>query len=391
MQSMRSSDARWSAVIRAAVLMCGMAVTVGAGADSCMVSPTQKEIVSGRFGKFRNGGVENHGSSNQTPHMHDGLDFSTSNANQPLFATTEGVVTWVGVRGSAGNTVMIKRPSGDIVAYYHLSGFDPAMKVGAQVQPGQVVGISGNTNRGNETTGNMAKHLHFVYGASNSVAARVKAFTANAGQGPFNPAQLPSVFNQQSGIGWKTDPSPYFCKTYPIVDGNPAQAGILGSDTKQQHAILFGSVPNGGTPPNLHFESSQVSAGNADAVIANSRGSSVEAMIKDTEGYGALPSAPLGGYETMSASEMMFTESTRRFTDAKWANELPKLSLRALWIDYDRAIGVGNYLDEAIYRKKERVEALLAIYTSQKIGNARNSVKNAHAVATKNAVVNAIK
>ncbi|MBN0934105.1 M23 family peptidase, partial [Pseudomonas aeruginosa] len=57
-------------------------------ADTCMVSPTEKQTVSGRFGKFRGGGAGNFGSANQKPHMHDGLDFSTSGASQPLYATT---------------------------------------------------------------------------------------------------------------------------------------------------------------------------------------------------------------------------------------------------------------------------------------------------------------
>ena len=65
-------------------------------ADTCMVSPTEKQTVSGRFGKFRGGGAGNFGSANQKPHMHDGLDFSTSGASQPLYATTDGKITFIG-------------------------------------------------------------------------------------------------------------------------------------------------------------------------------------------------------------------------------------------------------------------------------------------------------
>lgn len=351
------------------ILLAALATVVSSAmaADTCMVSPTDKEVVSGRFGKFRNGGTANHGSSNQQPHMHDGLDFSTSNANQPLYATTDGEVIWAGAHSSAGNTVMIKRPTGDIVAYYHLSGFATGLKVGAKVTPGQQIGISGNTNRGSESSGGMAKHLHFVYGTAQKDDARAKAFPENAGRGPFNPGQLPSAFYQQKNIGWKTDPSPYFCKTYSIQDGNPAQYPVLGKDTKEQYAILFGSVPPGGTPPNVKFESSQVAAANADVAIANAAGTTPTAMLKDSDGYGSLPTAPIGGYDTMSTSEMMLTEATRRFMDANWNTNITKVSSRALWVDYNRAIGVGNYLAEATYRKKEKVEALLAIYTSQKM------------------------
>ncbi|MGP1609760.1 MAG: M23 family metallopeptidase, partial [Burkholderiales bacterium] len=191
--------------------------------------------------------------------------------------------------------------------------------------------------------------------------------------------------------GWKTDPSPYFCKTYAIQDGNPAQYPVLGKDTKEQYAILFGSVPSGGTPPDVKFESSQVAAANSDVAIANATGTTVVAMLKDSDGYGSLPTAPIGGYDTMSTSEMMLTEATRRFSDANWNNNITKVSSRALWVDYNRAIGVGNFLAEATYRKKEKVEALLALYTSLKMKRIRMQVQASHERAQRNFVARSIK
>jgi hypothetical protein len=47
-------------------------------------------------------------------------------------------------------------------------------------------------------------------------------------------------------------------------------------------------------------------------------------------------------------------------------------------VDFNRAVGVSNYMAEAIYRKKERVEALLAIYTSQKTERLRKQTAAAH-------------
>jgi murein DD-endopeptidase len=373
------------------ILLAALATVAGAAmADTCMVSPTAKETVSGRFGKFRNGGAANHGSSNQQPHMHDGLDFSTSNANQPVFASDAGTITLAGAHGSAGNTIMIKRTNGDIVAYYHLSGIASGLAAGMTVKAGQQLGLSGNTNRGSESVGKMLKHLHFVYGTAQKDDARAKAFPENAGRGPFNPGQLPAAFNQQQGIGWKTDPSPYFCKTYAIQDGNPAQYPVLGKDTKEQFAILFGSVPAGGTPPNIKFESSQVAAANSDVAIANAAGTTAVAMLKDSDGYGSLPTAPIGGYDTMSTSEMMLTEATRRFSDANWNTNITKVSSRALWVDYNRAIGVSNYMAEAIYRKKERVEALLATYTAQKMKGIRLKTDAARERALRNDVARSI-
>ena len=368
------------------VAALGLAVYAhSAIADTCMVSPTDKEVVSGRFGKFRGGGSGNFGSANKKAHMHDGLDFSTSGASQPVYATTEGVIAFVGSRGSAGNTVLIKRDNGDIVAYYHLSGFAYGVKRYATVKPGQQLGLSGNT-----PSSSMTKHLHFTYGTAQKDAARAKAFAENAHRGPFNPAQLPPVFNRQDDIGYKTDPAPYFCQTYSIQDGHPEHYPILGKDTKAQHQILFGNVPSGGVAPDSTAEPVQVAAANADAALAEADGKTPEMYLSDADGYGALPTAPIGGYDTMSVSEMMMTEATRRFSDAEWNNSITHVSSRALWVDYNRATGVSNYLSEAIYRKKEKVEALLAVYASQKLAGQRAQTDWAHQRAQKGAVSRSI-
>ncbi|KWZ71675.1 M23 family metallopeptidase [Pseudomonas aeruginosa] len=367
------------------LVLAALVAVTPALADTCMVSPTEKQTVSGRFGKFRGGGSGNFGSANQKPHMHDGLDFSTSGASQPLYATTDGKITFIGNRRSAGNAILIERSNGDVVAYYHMSGFATGLKKGMEVKAGQYIGLSGNT-----PSDKMVKHLHFTYGTAQKDEARAKAFTQDAAKGTFNPAQLPFAFNQQQGIGWKTDPAPYFCATFPIQDGNPQHYPILGKDTKEQHAILFGNVPPGGVAPNVKFEPAQVAAANADAALAAAEGKSPAEWLSDTDGYGALPTAPIGGYDTMSTQEMLLTEAGRRFGDAEWNNNITKVSSRALWSDYVHAVGVGNYMAEAVYRKKERVEALLATYTAQKLARQREQTAAAHDRAQRGGVLRSI-
>ncbi len=372
----------------AVLAMAGMASS--AAAQSCLVSPTTKEVVSGRFGKFRAGGAANFGSSNAAAHMHDGLDFSTSNSQVALYSVTEGKVAFVGPRGSAGNAVLIKRSNGDIVAYYHMSGFAPGIEKGATVTPGELIGISGNTNAGGGSVGGMARHLHFVYGVAQEDEARAKAFPASAAEGPFNPGQLPSAFNRQSGIGWKTDPSPFFCKTYPIQDGHPEDAAILGGDTKAQYQKLFGSVPPpGGVPASsTQFSVGQVEAANQDAALALAAGKAGNAggVLSDVSGYGSLPQAPIGDYDTMSRREMLLTEANRRFSSADWNASITKVDSRALWVDYLKAVGVGNYLAQAIHEKRARIEALLAVYESLKMARMREQVKSAQEAAVRQSI-----
>ncbi len=341
---------------------------------TCMISPTQKEVVSGRFGKYRPGGAGNHGSAVKTPHMHSGLDFSTSGQSQPVYATTDGVVSNAGFSSSAGNTVYIKRDNGDIVSYFHLSGFADGIKKGAQVKAGQLVGISGNT-----PAATMAKHLHFEYGTATRDEARAKAFSENAQRGPFAPGQLPSVVKQKAGLGWRTDPAPYFCETFPIQDGHPEHYPILGRDTKAQHDILFGSVPDGGVAPNAQYDDVAVAAANMDAKAAGASGQLPEMQLSDADGYGALPQPPLGEYDAMSPLEMLETEGMRRFGSAQWNTNLTQVSSRALWVDYNLAQGVATRLDAEILRKKERIDALFAALVAARGGAlAQDAQRNAH-------------
>src|SRR5471030_65000 len=353
--------------------------------DTCMVPPTTQQQVSGRFGKFRPGGAGNFGSGNANPHMHDGLDFTTGGVAGAVLATTDGTVTWARLRGSAGNTVMIKRGNGEIVAYYHMSSI--AVNEGDTVAAGQRIGTSGNTGMG----AGSAVHLHFVYGVPNSSNVRAKSFSADAGKNPsFNPAQLPNSISSTT-FGYPTDPSPYFCQSFPIQ--NDGLYPVLGDNTKDQYARLFGSTPTMGVPPSMQFDATQVAAANGDALQAAARGGSgnLASMLSDSDGYGALPSAPLGDYETMSPLEMMSTEAKRRFSDAQWSTNVVKVSSRALWVDYVRAVGVSTYMEEAIREKKERVDALLALYTSQKLAARRARVSYAAQRAQQAAVVGAIK
>ena len=71
-------------------------------------------------------------------------------------------------------------------------------------------------------------------------------------------------------------------------------------------------------------------------------------------------------------------------------NNITKVSSRALWVDFNRAVGVSNYMAEAILSKKERVEALLAIYTSQKTERLRKQTAAAHERAQRGDVARSI-
>src|SRR5699024_12855333 len=85
---------------------------------------------------------------------HDGLDISPipSGSNLAILAADDGIVSFAGVRGGYGNTVMITH--GDITTLYgHLSSIN--VTEGQKVSQGQQIGLMGTTG---SSTG---VHLHF--------------------------------------------------------------------------------------------------------------------------------------------------------------------------------------------------------------------------------------
>jgi hypothetical protein len=145
-----------------------------------------------------------------------------------------------------------------------------------------------------------------------------------------------------------------------------------------QYNKLFGAAPPMGVPPTTQFDPVQVAAANGDALQAAAKGAtSMANVLNDADGYGSLPSPPIGDYETMSPAEMLSTEAQRRFADSEWNKSITQVSSRALWVDYTRATGVSIYLTAAIRQKQERMEALMAVYTAQKLAGKRAQVEAA--------------
>ncbi|WP_439577093.1 M23 family metallopeptidase [Elioraea sp.] len=86
--------------------------------------------------------------------MHRGVDFAAPTGT-PVYAAGEGSVAFAGWRGNYGRTVILRHSGGISTLYAHLSSIPAAIRPGARVRQGQVIGRVGSTGM---STG---PHLHY--------------------------------------------------------------------------------------------------------------------------------------------------------------------------------------------------------------------------------------
>jgi murein DD-endopeptidase MepM/ murein hydrolase activator NlpD len=86
--------------------------------------------------------------------FHAGKDVQAP-MGSPIYAVSDGTVTFVGSQKGYGNTIMIDHGNGTVSLYAHQSAFAEGIVVGSKVTKGQVIGYVGSTG---VSTG---PHLHF--------------------------------------------------------------------------------------------------------------------------------------------------------------------------------------------------------------------------------------
>ncbi|MFI3240933.1 MAG: peptidoglycan DD-metalloendopeptidase family protein [Bacteroidales bacterium] len=75
---------------------------------------------------------------------HTGVDYAAPSGT-PVHSVADGVVTFCGWSGGAGNYIKIKHPGGFETGYMHLRNFAKGIKLGAHVKQGQLIGNVGST------------------------------------------------------------------------------------------------------------------------------------------------------------------------------------------------------------------------------------------------------
>jgi murein DD-endopeptidase MepM/ murein hydrolase activator NlpD len=157
----------------------------GAGAQRvAFFAPVQGRITSG-FGMRRHPIL---GYSR----LHAGLDFGAP-WGAPIFAVSDGVVSFAGRRGGHGNYVRLEHGGGLGTGYGHMSRI--AVSPGTQVRGGQVIGYVGSTGL---STG---PHLHYeVYKAGHTVDPLSVRFAAAAAVDPGQAAALKARLAQLKSV-----------------------------------------------------------------------------------------------------------------------------------------------------------------------------------------------
>lgn len=109
--------------------------------------PIDEPCINGYFGQRRN---YNDGA---LYYYHTGIDFEVCAPNLNIYAPAAGRVVFAEEMIVRGNAILIDHGWGIYSGYWHLSEFN--VDVGDYVQPGDLIGIIGNTGR------SMGPHLHF--------------------------------------------------------------------------------------------------------------------------------------------------------------------------------------------------------------------------------------
>ena len=114
------------------------------------------------------------------PHL--GVDYAAK-IGTPVKTIGDGRVTYIGYSKIAGKTIKIRHNSTYNTAYKHLNGYARKLRVGSNVEQGQVIGYVGTTGR---STG---PHLHFELKKNKRIVDPLSEKFPTAD--PFPPQHLP--------------------------------------------------------------------------------------------------------------------------------------------------------------------------------------------------------
>lgn len=360
-----------------------------------LAMPQRFSRSAGRFGEFR-GRTKGDG-------YHAGIDMTLANNNDDdLKAPGGGVVDNSYYALWMGNVIQVRRPNNDMYQFLHMKN-NVANKwpKGKEVTQGDMIGEVGGTGKP-PGQGSYAKHLHFNYILPPSQKSRWRNLwlsknSKNIGSSKFTLHS--SKFTAPSGVGLKTDPTPYLAEDLKVKpDG---YSPWLGSTIRQQFNVLYNTkLPLGpGATANLKpvpalpvfnngfewtpdmlaaakgslIKGAEYSnwSGYQNAFGSNSMSYQVLASFissDDGEQFGSLPQPedPIS-IDKMTPRQMVDAIASQRLGNAAWEKAMLKLSSKGLLTEYIMMTSAENYLEQQNQELRNRVELLIAGLTQARL------------------------
>lgn len=360
-----------------------------------LAMPQRFKRSAGRFGEFR-GRSKGDG-------YHAGIDMTLVNNNDDdLRAPGGGVVDNSYYALWMGNVIQVRRPNNDMYQFLHMKN-NVAKKwpKGKEVTQGDMIGEVGGTGKP-PGEGSYAKHLHFNYILPPSQKSRWRNLwlsknSKNIGSSRFTLHS--GKFTAPSGVGLKTDPTPYLAE-----DLNVKKDGYtpwLGSTIRQQFNVLYNTkLPVGpGATANLkpvpampvfnngfEWTPDMLAAAKGSLIKGaeysdwsgyqgafGSNGMSYQALASfissdDGEQFGSLPQPedPIS-IDTMTPRQMVDAIASQRLGNAAWEKAMLKLSSKGLLTEYIMMTSAENYLEQQNQALRNRVELLIAGLTQARL------------------------
>jgi len=103
------------------------------------------------------------------PAQHNGVDYAAP-VGSPVYVSRPMTVVSIGEQSGYGNVIETRDAAGVRYIFAHMDGFPPDLKKGDSLNPGAVVGYTGNSGK---STG---AHLHYETRMFDSATGRYKAF-----------------------------------------------------------------------------------------------------------------------------------------------------------------------------------------------------------------------
>lgn len=360
-------------------------------------------VVTSRFGKNRE--------DKPGGRPHSGFDMDTTASDKRLFAIAAGIVIENRVMNGGGNIIRIRKNNGDIYQYLHMR-FPSPLKVGDPVTAGQVVGIMGTTTG---TARRVAEHLHFTYSLGKNDPSRLNNIWLGKNSNPLHNTKRVGA---KDGLSFVVDPTPYLRDDYKIQ--NDQLTPWLGSTVRQQYNILYGAnlpvgagatqptytVPKFVTPSNYPVSDKQVAAARAQIVqerakaLAEGRITAAEANggvvsqqeianeFSDTAIFGTSDDVPIDiGVNSMSPEQLVMSIGSSRYGNPGWDKQLLNLSMKGMWTEFLSMTNASNYMQRQLALQRQRIEGLLATYSSAKLKRTTGEIPAIYAEAQKGTII----